>query len=498
MLADIWLARAFSNPRAEVILREDGKDWVSAKRAWKLDEIAQEIWNPTRIIGLRPEGLVRAIFFDFDHKAGGNISPYWHEKAKSPQLLQLQEEAEACGLQITYIVSSCSGGLHGILSLPVATKAWLAHWIGVVLLEKCNMTEGAGKAEIFPSEIKYVKDANQSNWGRSNGVRLPGQAGSKLITGETFADDCEVIYEQLVCDIENTEDCEQWRNLVQEAQQRSKIQKKNQWQAWQKRGKSAKTVKWTGSGQSENNLRQITTAVRVQHPEITSEHELAVLIRETAISAQGFWEFASEQTKKELSTCLGWALRWARSSLRRIMQACSNKAPAARKPNANNLRVFESSRNKLRNLYKLHPESASWSLRKVSRETGLAKRTVTAHKEFWFQLVGHSETPITGGGSEVVALAEEDGLTEAQEAPTVASDGIEEASTAPSRRPAAVKSASQSLKQAKIRSLAERKPASNNKKPSTEGQKSPNDEDCSICDGRNSVKCRPKRPQDVN
>lgn len=420
-----WLSRAFQNPRAGVILRKNGEDWVSAKRAWKIEEIAKEVYNPSQVIGIRPEGLVRTIFLDFDHKTSKRVSPYWHQKAKSLELIKLEEEAEAHGLQVTFLVSSHSGGLHAIVSLPSAVKAWLAHWIGIVLLEKCNMKEESGQAEVFPSEIKYIKSADPSSWAQSHGVRLPGQTGSKLIAGERFVEDIETIYKQLIADIDNTQDCQEWDNLISQAKKRAKTKNENKQQYWTCKNTSIKKVKWTQPGQSENNLRQITTIIRAQNPDITSEEELAKLIREAAINAEGFWEFASSETRKELSTYLGWALRWARSSLRKIMQAGKVTTPKERKQNASNRRVYESNQNRLRELYATCPESASWSLRKIARETGLAKRTVAGHQHFWYALVGHPKAPITGGVPEMATEPEPEGNVEAESAETEAPESTE-------------------------------------------------------------------------
>lgn len=494
MITDHWLKHAFSNPRSEVILRNSGEGWTSAKQAWRLEEIAKEIYNPSRIIGLRPEGEIRVIILDFDHKPGGATSPYWHKNAESSHLLKLQEEVELCGLQVSFLVSSSSGGLHAIVALPSKVKAWLAHWIGVTLLERCGMKEEGGKAEVFPSEIKYVKDSSQANWARSNGVRLPGQVGSKMIAGDRSMNDTDVIYEQLVWDLDNTEECENWQALLEEARKRSRKQNQTCWQNWKRQAKSAEAIEWTAAGQSENNLRRITTLVRLRNPNITCEHRLAELIRQEALITKGFWEFASEETKKELSTCFGWALRWARSSLRKIMQACGKDVPTEKKLNASNQRVFNLSRTKLKNLYEAHPESATWSIRKVSRETGLNRATVNLHKEFWLQLVAHPEAPITGGMPAEPAEVEEQGQEEPVGEPNGGTDALpwepEPTSDYFEQAPDEAKCVIKAPKRVNMLFLAGCGVRLTSKKPLPERSNPQGTEDLPLCSGVNCAKYR--------
>ena len=72
-----FLAAAFSNPRAGVITRRPGDGWRSEPAAWPLERIAAAVHDPGRIVGIRPEGLIRLLLVDIDRKPD-RVSPYWH------------------------------------------------------------------------------------------------------------------------------------------------------------------------------------------------------------------------------------------------------------------------------------------------------------------------------------------------------------------------------------------------------------------------------------
>lgn len=399
-LVQQWLTRVFTNKWAEVIVKNPGQHWISPQRPWKLEAIAKVACEGNQIVGIRPEGMVRAVITDFDHKPGRSISPYWEASGQSPELIALQQEAERCGLQLTMLVSSDSGGLHGVLSLPEGIKAWLAHWVGVVLLERSGMRERSGHAEVFPSEMEYRK-GERNQWARSNGVRLPGQKGCKLIAGNNFADDSDLIYEQLISDLENTEICEAWEKLVEEA----KLRAKKSSYAGNVKAATKKInvkIKWTGKGQSQENMARIAYWARKANPTIADERQLAEIIRRAAINAEGFDQFASEDTKKDVMRKNGgWAQRWARSILRRTFSDTTCKVSGDKNHNDD---LFKKSRAALTRAWRSCKEAATWSKNKVAEISGLNRKTVQKHWDYWVQLAFSSSdhppvhTPLVTGG----------------------------------------------------------------------------------------------------
>lgn len=396
--AQQWLTEAFANKWAEVIVKKPGEHWVSAQHPWKIERIARGVESETEIIGIRPEGTVRAVITDFDHKpAGGSVSPYWEASGRSRELIALQQEAERCGLQMTMLVSSDSGGLHGVLSLPQGIRAWLAHWVGVVLLERSGMQEAKGRAEVFPSEIQYNKTESKKDWARSNGVRLPGQKGCKLIASERFVENSQFIYEQLLCDLENTEICEAWEELLQEARQRAR-RNKFVFTSFKKSTKRSISIKWDASGQSQKNFAALTTFVRMKNPKVTCEYQLASLIKEAALNCEGFEEFASDETKKDLMReNAGIALRWARSSLRKSwsFDSCAKTVEVGGDKH-HNKRLYKQSQAKLTKVWRTFKDASTWTKTKLAQVAGMSRRILEKHWEYWVQLA--VPTPCNNGG----------------------------------------------------------------------------------------------------
>lgn len=407
-----WLKLAFSSEYVEVILKKPEKSFVSISRPWRLSEIAHIVANSENIVGIRPEKSIRAIIIDIDNKEK-TASPYWQESGKSKELLALQEHVEDCGCQLTMLQSSESKGLHAVLSLPEATPAWLGHWVGQELLRRSGMRPGAGRAEIFPSEIPYVR-GEQKVWARSNGVRLPGQKGCKLITDRGLIENGELIYQQLICDLENTENSLEWRNLLEASLQLAKQVRRGATGECRGRKdtdsrlgkKIASCICWEKRGESAEVLARITTWARINYPGITCEYQLADIIRRYAMDAEGYEQYASEQSKRDIENARsGWALRWARSSLRR---AWINKSGAKGecivkcKPSADkhrNERLYKQSRAKLTYIWRCFKDASNWSKRKVAREAGVNRATLEKHWDYWVQLVAQTPAHNVGGSS---------------------------------------------------------------------------------------------------
>lgn len=407
-----WLRLAFFSEYAEVILKKPKESFISISRPWRLSAIAHAVANSENIIGVRPEKSIRAIIIDIDNKERA-ASPYWQENGKSKELVALQQHAEDCGCQLTMLQSSESRGLHAVLSLPEATPAWLGHWIGQELLRRSGMRPGAGRAEVFPSEIPYVR-GEQKDWmkskGRSNGVRLPGQKGCKLITNRGMIENGEMIYRQLICDLDNTENSPEWQILLDSSRQLARQVKKEANRAKKEcvgkdntsikpAGKPASNIRWGKCGESAEVLARIATWARIKHSRVKCEYQLAEIIRNYAVRAEGYEQYASDKSKKDIENREGgWALRWARSSLRR---AWANKNGGEVGRNAegrvggdkhHNDRLYKQSRAKLTYIWKQFRDVSGWSKRRVAKEAGLNRATLEKHWDYWVQLVAHTQS----------------------------------------------------------------------------------------------------------
>lgn len=416
-----WLRLVFSSEYTEVILKKPEEPFVSISRPWRLSAIAHVVANSKNIIGVRPEKSIRAVIIDIDNKEKA-ASPYWQENGKSKELVALQKHAEDCGCQITMLQSSESRGLHAVLSLPEAMPAWLGHWVGQELLRRSGMRPGAGRAEIFPSEIPYVR-GEQKAWakskGRSNGVRLPGQKGCKLITDRGMIESGELIYQQLICDLENTENCPEWRNLIESSRLLSKQIKRGAKGGYRGKNntdfksskKPASDICWDRGGESAEVLARIATYCRIKYPNVTCEYQLADIIRSYAVNTKGYEQYASEHSKKDIENITsGWALRWARSSLRRAWinkNGAKGECIAKCKPGGDkhrNERLYKQSRAKLTRIWKQFKDVSGWSKSQVARAAGMSRRILEKHWNYWLQLT--VPTPGNNVGATMPAVSE--------------------------------------------------------------------------------------------
>ena len=392
-----FLAAAFSNPRAGVITRRPGEGWRSEPAAWPLERIAAAVHDPARIVGIRPEGLIRLLLVDIDRKPD-RVSPYWHPYGQSRQLLALEREAAAAGCSVTLLRSSASGGLHALIALPEPVKAWRGHWLALELVSRAGMREAPGACELFPSRLDYSDSADPANWAQSHGYRLPGQEGSALICGTRTASDPELIYGELLEALEATEAGPGWLELQEAAAARQRATRAPRATHRPRHAsRRAHGVRWTAAGQSEQNLRRLTSWARAAHPQAVTEEALGPLIEAAALNAPGFDQWASAETRRDLSA---WCHRWARCSLRRDR---APHAPAPKGDKHHNKRLMRQSQAALTRLWrKLQTAAASMSQRAVADSAGLDRKTVCKHWSFWLQLVRGPYPAITGGAASAV------------------------------------------------------------------------------------------------
>ena len=388
-----WLRAAHSGKWFEVIERHESTGWSSISKPFTIDGLVSHFFNPSFVSGIRQEKLVRYGVADIDHKED-YASQYWNEFAKSPELIELERRAEQIGCRVSFIRSSHSGGLHAFVSFPKLIHAWLAHWLMLWLLEASGMAVKAGQAEVFPSRIDYRSDGQRA---RSNGFRLPGQGGSALIVAETFYEGADRIYGQLLDDLENTESCRKWKRALSKCKEFRYFRLRAE-KDFDRTGVRPETdIEWKEDGNSNEILRRITTIVRMANRNIKCAIQLGRIIRDVAMSAPGFNQFASEATKKDLMRERGgWGERWAKSSLSK--QFCGMLASCER-DSGRNERLSNESKKKIKDFAEQHPEATTWSKRKLAREIGIARGTLEKHWEYWVSLMAH--TPSNNGGGQL-------------------------------------------------------------------------------------------------
>ena len=393
-----WLSVAHPSEWHQVIIKKFRGEWTSQKKPSTRKAICDLIGNSKVVAGIRPEKLTRSITCDFDHKEDYS-SKYWHAFARSKELIKLEREAQKTGCTVSFIRSSESGGLHAYVSLPTAVPCWQAHWIGIELFRRAGIEAQQGQAELFPSRIDYQEDLSLGRV-QSHGFRLPGQAGSALIVNNSYIEDCDLIYKQLCDDLDQTEECHEWGELIEAAKNLSKETRR----AAKTTRKNAKAIsgyeagiKWTGKGQSEQFLLRITTLTRIKNPHIDCPVQLGEIIRDTAFKTEGFEKHASEKTKKDLMQPRGgWGERMARSSLKKDFG--KSKAAPQEKLGGDkdrNKRLFRQSEAKLTKVWRRFKDAGEWSKRELARVAGMSRRTLEKHWNYWVSLLAH--TPSNNG-----------------------------------------------------------------------------------------------------
>jgi hypothetical protein len=393
-----WLSVAHPSEWHFAIAKKPGGEWVSLPRPYRREAICDLTSSERNITGIRPEGSVRSINCDFDHKEGYS-SKYWHKFARSKELIQLEQETQKAGCSISFMRSSESGGLHCYISLPEAAPCWLAHWIGMELFRRAGIEAQQGQAELFPSRMDFQQDLSLGRV-QSQGFRLPGQHGSALIVNESYIEDCDLIYRQLSDDLEQAEDCHEWRKLIEAAKQ---LKKKTLWgvAGVKKKANNFRSeesgIKWTGSGQSEKLLLRITTLARIKNPHITCPIQLGAIIKDVAFSTEGFDEHASDKTKKDLIASRGgWGERLARCSLKKDfgnLKAVSQEELGGDK--YRNERLFKESQAKLKVVWRTCKKAAELSKRELAKAAKISRKTLEKHWEYWVSLLAH--TPLSNG-----------------------------------------------------------------------------------------------------
>lgn len=354
----------------------DGSDgWRTVPyQCFEPDAVAALVMDPAWIVGLRHRHQTRLVAVDLDNHDRENWRP------DSPGLIALQAAAEAAGLGVVLVRTH--NGLHLWLAIPEAVPKVRAHWLLRVLLQRAEVDS----VEVFPSLATGSAIADAKARPRSNGIRLPGQAGSALWVGDGWADDPVLVWQELEANLEAAEVGPAWKEL-QEAAAAMEKEFKRACRGFPSRpapghrppGGGA-PIEWTGTGQSNDLLGVL--ANRGYQEGHRDREALATYIEAQALAAPGFARWASPDTKCRLASK---AKDWAKSCIARPPTAGCR--PRSTDPGRNARLKRESFCSLLAGCERAHREfgeaALPWSARKIAEYTGIARTTLARLRFNW-------------------------------------------------------------------------------------------------------------------
>ena len=340
------------------------------------EAVAAEVMDPAEFIGLRHRHRTRLVVIDLDnHRGEQNWRP------DDPRLIALQAAVVAAGA--VPVLVRTPNGMHLWLALPEAVPKVRAHWQLRVLLQRAEVD--SVEVELFPSLASGSTIADAKARPASNGIRLPGQAGSALWVGDRWVDDPILIWQELEAALELAEVCPEWQEL-QEAAAALERQHKRSCRRFPSRPRSSRRpggddpIEWTGTRQSNDLLGLL--ANRGYRDGHRDPEALAAYIEAAALAAPGFDRWASTYTKRQLAS-KAWG--WAKSCIARPPLARCR--PRSNDPGRNTRLKRESFCSVLAGCERAareHGEAAlGWSARKVHEYTGIARTTLARLRFHW-------------------------------------------------------------------------------------------------------------------
>lgn len=340
------------------------------------EAVAAMVMDPAWIIGLRHRYHVRLLVVDLDNHHGVEN---WHPD--SPRLIALQAAAAAAGIAPS--LHRTPNGLHLCLAIPEAVPKVRAHWVLRELLQRAQVD--SVEVELFPSLASGSTIADAKARPASNGIRLPGQAGSALWAGGRWVDDPVLIWQQLEADLELAEVCPEWQEL-QEAAAALERQHKRPCRRFPSRPRASRPpgggdpIEWTGPGQSNAHLGAL--ANRGYRDGHRDREALAAYIEAEALAAPGFDRWASLDTRRRLQS---WAMEWASACIARPPLARCR--PRSNDPNHNTRHhatvVAKVAAAAARFGRRLGDKAMAWSERKASEAIGITRQTFRKLKPLW-------------------------------------------------------------------------------------------------------------------
>jgi len=354
----------------------NGRDgWCTRHRCLDPEAVAVLVMDPAEFIGLRHRHRTRLVAVDLDNHDRENWRP------DSPRLIALHAAAEAGG--IVPSLHRTTNGMHLWLALPEAVPIVRAHWVLRELLQRAEVDRDS--VEVFPSLATGSVIADAKARPASNGIRLPGQAGSALWVGDRWADDPILIWQELEAALELAEVCPEWQELQQAAATLER-QHKRSCRRFPSRPRSSRRpggdapIEWTGTGESNRHLG--TLANRGYRDGHRDPEALAAYIEAEALAAPGFDRWASPDTKRRLPS---WAREWASACIARPPLAKCR--PRSNDPNHNDREharcVAKVAAAAARFGRRLGDKAMAWSERKAHEAIGISRRTFRKLKPLW-------------------------------------------------------------------------------------------------------------------
>jgi len=370
------------------------------------EAVAAMVMDPAWIIGLRHRYHVRLVAIDLDNHHGVQN---WHPD--SPRLIALQAAAEAAG--IVPVLIRTPNGMHLWLALPVAVPIVRANWQLRVLLQRAEVD--SVEVELFPSLMRGTGQADPRLRTSSNGIRLPGQAGSALWVGDRWVDDPVLIWQELEAALELAEVCPAWDELQEAARVMEADYKAAQWEAMKNRPRGflrraealqrLRSLTWSSTEQSNDNLSELSfLALALGY---RTREAIIRFMEQAALKAPGFEIFASMQTKRRLSA---WCGEWADYRIRKAGAGSRSVDPDQIPDPGRNARLSREAFCSLlagceRAAREFGEAAFLWSARKIAEYTGIARTTLSRlMKRFHWQMRllailyrSRSEHPALGG-----------------------------------------------------------------------------------------------------
>lgn len=402
------------DPRTfDFILRPaDGSEGWHTEKAPVLtpDLVASYVSDPGQIIGLRHRYKTRLAVVDFDNHDAIN----WTRE--DPRLRRLIALAEVDG--VCPVLVPTPHGLHLWLALPAALPIVTCHWVVKTWLVDAAITE---KVECFPSLSTGDPRCDAKKRQRSNGVRLPGQAGT-VRPGDPWTDPF-AIWSELRQGLALATAGPQWEVRLETARVTERSSKRaskgrRRFVCWKR---SAPLPEWTGPGQSNQRLGALANCGWIRG--FRDPASLADWMTSAAPTCPGFSAYASADTRSRLSAwCRSWAVSCVKSP---PTLAAARRSPSAdpgrnhRLPRENFCRLLQTVKNAARE----HGTAAlDWSERRISEAAGIARTTLRRMRFHWqvrllallyrprsvHPAVGGSD-PSTKGGGGIMGLGDSPG-----------------------------------------------------------------------------------------
>jgi hypothetical protein len=402
------------DPRTfDYILRPaDGSgEWHTEKdQVLTPDLVALFVSDPDQTIGLRHRYRTRLAAIDFDNH---NAINWTREDPRLRRLIALAETAGAFP-----VLAPTPHGLHLWLALPAALPVVTCHWLLKSWLAAAAIT---AKVECFPSLSSGDPQCDAKERKLSNGVRLPGQAGTVRL-GDPWTDPFAT-WSELRQGLAMATAGPEWDARLETARGMERAHKRasKDRRRFVCSKRSAPLPEWTGPGQSNQRLGALANCGWIRGSRDVDS--LAAWMASAAPTCPGFSAYASANTRSRLAPwCRAWAISCVKSPPTLAAARRSSSADPGRNqrlPRENFCRLLQTVENAARE----HGTAAlDWSERRISEAAGIARTTLRRMRFHWHvrllallyrprsvhPAVGGSD-PSTKGGGGIMGLGDSPG-----------------------------------------------------------------------------------------